>query len=170
LKKFLKRKVKRAEEEENMHEDYKKFKAMLAQVPGPAITLVNEVDAEPSPPVDFEFINELKLGEGIPDWDPEFASGCSCPESGCDLKHDCSDLDEYEEKDKKFAYAKHGRIYSIRDNRLAIFECNSRCSCGPNCVNRVVQRGRKIPLELFKTRGKGWGKFLMMRLLECDQC
>jgi hypothetical protein len=89
-----------------MHEDYKKFKAMLSQVPGPAITLVNKVDTEASPPVDFVFVNELKLDEGVPKWD---ASGYSCPKSGCDLQHDCSDLDEYEAADKKkFAYTNHG--------------------------------------------------------------
>jgi hypothetical protein len=169
-KKFHKKQVKRAaEEEEEMHEDTLKFKNMLSQVPGPEIKLINDFPDEPSLPVDFEFINELKLGAGVPQWDSAFTEGCSCPESGCsDHEHECSDLDIFEHK--MFAYTKGGRIYSSRDNQLAIFECNSRCSCGPGCKNRVVQHGRKIPLELFKTANKGWGKFLMIRLLEYNQC
>jgi hypothetical protein len=72
------RKVKRAEQEE-MHEDYKKFKTMLSQVPGPAITLVNKVDTETSSPVDFEFINELKLGEGVPKRTPSSRLDAAVP-------------------------------------------------------------------------------------------
>ena len=36
-------------------------------------------------------------------------------------------------------------------------ECNKYCTCGPNCRNRVVQKGRKVVLEIFKTDDKGWG-------------
>ncbi|XP_050726500.1 histone-lysine N-methyltransferase SUV39H2-like [Eriocheir sinensis] len=36
--------------------------------------------------------------------------------------------------------------------------CNKRCSCGPNCSNRVVQKGRNISLCIFRTaNGRGWG-------------
>ena len=34
---------------------------------------------------------------------------------------------------------------------------NSKCTCSPACPNRVVQHGRQLPLELFKTACKGWG-------------
>jgi hypothetical protein len=108
------------------------FKKMLSQVPGPDITLINDFPDEPSLPVDLEFINELKLGAGIPQWDPGLTVGCSCLESGCsDHEHGCSDLDIFEHK--KFAYTKGGRTFYNRDNQLAIFECKTRCSCGPDC-------------------------------------
>ena len=38
-----------------------------------------------------------------------------------------------------------------------IIECNSRCPCGVNCLNRELQKGIQTPLEVFKTKDRGWG-------------
>ncbi|XP_047502788.1 histone-lysine N-methyltransferase EHMT2-like [Penaeus chinensis] len=39
-----------------------------------------------------------------------------------------------------------------------IFECNRACRCNKlSCNNRVVQHGISAHMQLFKTRGKGWG-------------
>jgi SET domain-containing protein len=35
-------------------------------------------------------------------------------------------------------------------------ECNSKCGCGPTCINREMQRGLRTPLEMYKTTNKGW--------------
>lgn len=35
-----------------------------------------------------------------------------------------------------------------------IYECNARCSCGPRCSNRVVQRGLQHRMQVFKTRDR----------------
>jgi len=43
------------------------------------------------------------------------------------------------------------------ESRHAIYECNSNCNCGPICKSRVVQKGRKVPLTIFKTANRGWG-------------
>ncbi|KAI5207352.1 SET domain-containing protein [Aureobasidium subglaciale] len=43
------------------------------------------------------------------------------------------------------------------ESRNVLYECNSRCRCGPNCKNRLVQKGRKIPLEVFRTSRRGFG-------------
>ena len=32
-----------------------------------------------------------------------------------------------------------------------------KCVCGPDCVNRVVQKKSQCTLELFMTQKKGWG-------------
>jgi Pre-SET motif len=73
----------------------------------------------------------------------------------CDLKdpNACECLDDSE--DKKFAYDADGLIH--HPPGTAIFECNNCCGCGRTCPNRVVQRGRRMPLEIFKTQKKGWG-------------
>ncbi|KAF2084443.1 SET domain-containing protein [Saccharata proteae CBS 121410] len=42
-------------------------------------------------------------------------------------------------------------------SRFPIYECNENCPCGPMCKTRVVQHGRKVRLEIFKTRNRGWG-------------
>lgn len=38
-----------------------------------------------------------------------------------------------------------------------IYECNSRCKCKKNCLNRVVQHSLTIKLQVFKTTNRGWG-------------
>lgn len=40
---------------------------------------------------------------------------------------------------------------------IDVVECNSRCQCGPNCVNRELQKGLNVHLEVFKTEERGWG-------------
>jgi len=42
-------------------------------------------------------------------------------------------------------------------HKVRIFECGEFCSCPPTCVNRVVQKGRKVPLQIFETRRCGFG-------------
>lgn len=46
-------------------------------------------------------------------------------------------------------------------SRHPIYECNERCNCGPGCKTRVVQKGRKVPLEIFKTPNRGWGESIL---------
>ena len=31
-----------------------------------------------------------------------------------------------------------------------IYECNNKCLCGPSCSNRVVQKGQKVKLCIFR--------------------
>lgn len=38
-----------------------------------------------------------------------------------------------------------------------IYECNSRCKCKKNCLNRVVQHSLEMKLQVFKTSNRGWG-------------
>ena len=39
-----------------------------------------------------------------------------------------------------------------------IYECNKRCKCSDKCFNRVVQKGRKVKLCIYRTsNGCGWG-------------
>ncbi|KAI5813628.1 hypothetical protein BZA77DRAFT_320703 [Pyronema omphalodes] len=135
------------------HPDYKVYTAKLAALPGPPITLVNEVDLVPSPSVDFEFLDELKLAPDVPVYHSDFLFGCDCPEEGCDDPTECSCLREFPVK--RFAYNKHGKVVVGRE--VCIVECNEKCSCGPQCINRVVQNGRKVPLEIFRCEKTGWG-------------
>ena len=44
-----------------------------------------------------------------------------------------------------------------RGTRQEIYECNNSCNCGKDCLNRVVQKGRTIPLQIFMTRRCGFG-------------
>lgn len=64
---------------------------------------------------------------------------------------------------KKFPYFAPGTVKAgnlvqfYLESRNVIYECNDKCSCGRVCKNRVVQKGRTVPLEIFKTDIRGWG-------------
>lgn len=59
---------------------------------------------------------------------------------------------------KRFPYKGNGLLQTFYlESRHPIYECNPRCQCGPNCKTRLVQKGRKVPLQIFKTEKRGWG-------------
>jgi histone-lysine N-methyltransferase SUV39H len=54
-----------------------------------------------------------------------------------------------------------------RESRYPIYECNHKCRCGPRCKNRLVQKGRKVPLTIFRTsNGRGWGVYCNVNLVQ----
>ncbi|XP_044065818.1 histone-lysine N-methyltransferase SUV39H1-like isoform X6 [Siniperca chuatsi] len=113
------------------------------------IFVMNEVDFE-GPPKNFTYINNYKVGQGIVL--DEMAVGCECkncleePVNGC-----CPGASLH-----RMAYNDRGQV-RIRAGQ-PIYECNSQCSCGADCPNRVVQKGIQFDLCIFKTEnGRGWG-------------
>ena len=52
------------------------------------------------------------------------------------------------------AYNQEGCLLIARDY---IFECNASSDCALDCFNRVVGRGVRAQLQVFKTLGRGWG-------------
>lgn len=113
------------------------------------ITVENEVDLD-GPPRAFVYINEYRVGEGITL--NQVAVGCECqdclwaPSGGC-----CPGASLH-----KFAYNDQGQV-RLRAG-LPIYECNARCRCGYDCPNRVVQKGIRYDLCIFRTDdGRGWG-------------
>ncbi|KAF5393677.1 hypothetical protein D9757_000345 [Collybiopsis confluens] len=83
----------------------------------------------------------------------------------CGLRCECQEISELRDKQgrRSRAYTNDGLFrFTGRTRSLAagieIIECNQFCRCSPEqCVNRVAQRPRTIPIEIFKTSGKGWG-------------
>ncbi|KAI0109692.1 SET domain-containing protein [Nemania sp. FL0031] len=64
----------------------------------------------------------------------------------------------------KKTYAYHSRgtragylRSKILTSRDPIYECHEKCVCTPDCPNRVVERGRKVALQIFRTENRGWG-------------
>lgn len=110
-----------------------------------------------------------------------FRAGCNCEDdeecmySTCQcLQEMAPDSDEDDDspgfdesgprlRKKRFAYHSHGAKAGILRSRILhsrepIYECHSGCSCSKNCPNRVVERGRTIPLQIFRTEdNRGWG-------------
>ena len=140
----------------------------LKQLRGKPVKIVNDVD-DSSPPVNFRFINDNFLGSGVQRLGDDFIVGCTCrPENGrgigCEyLSCECvQESDADEQGHRHFAYsAAQSNAGCLRDVHLRtrnhIYECNSKCNCADNCKNRVVQKGRQVPLEIFKTANRGWG-------------
>ncbi|TKA60959.1 hypothetical protein B0A55_11702 [Friedmanniomyces simplex] len=53
------------------------------------------------------------------------------------------------------------------ESRYPIYECNLNCNCGPICKSRVVQKGRRVPLVIFKTANeRGWGVYCKEQLVK----
>uniref|UniRef100_A0A182WVR1 Histone-lysine N-methyltransferase n=1 Tax=Anopheles quadriannulatus TaxID=34691 RepID=A0A182WVR1_ANOQN len=112
------------------------------------VVVENEHDLD-APPNNFTYLQGNIPAEGIsiPN-DPPV--GCEC--NPCTGRSTCcGKLSE-----GRFAYSVKKRL--LLQPGAPIFECNKKCSCGPDCLNRVVQNGGKCNLTLFKTpNGRGWG-------------
>ncbi|KAI0541277.1 histone-lysine N-methyltransferase [Xylaria digitata] len=91
-------------------------------------------------------------------------------DDGDDSSDDGSEIDDadfedwYRKQFRKKAYAYHsngakaGHLRSkMLTSRNPIYECHESCICSPDCPNRVVERGRKVPLQIFRTENRGWG-------------
>ncbi|CAD7014873.1 histone-lysine N-methyltransferase eggless [Ceratitis capitata] len=88
---------------------------------------------------------------------------------GCDCEGDCSDKAKCSCWQLTYAGAKYGNPNTPMEEigyqykRLyehvptGIYECNSRCKCKSNCLNRVAQQPLAMKLQVFKTSNRGWG-------------
>ena len=130
--------------------------ALQVERGGGRISVQNHVDLV-GPPRSFTYINDYKVGDGISL--TEVALGCECtdchgkPVNGC-----CAGASQH-----RFAYNEQGQV-RLRPG-MPIYECNKRCRCGPDCLNRVVQRGIRHSLCIFRTdNGRGWGVRAMERI------
>ncbi|KAG9284175.1 hypothetical protein G9A89_022949 [Geosiphon pyriformis] len=127
------------------------------------LTVVNELDND-GPPEDFTYLQEYLYSPDVPRPDSGFLIGCGCSSEGCKKNSSrrkngngntlCTCLTNNDEDGNEF-YDEKGRVKIPRGQM--IFECNSACKCGPECPNRVAQKGRTVDLEIFKTPDKGWG-------------
>lgn len=149
----------------------RQFLRNLEQLRGPPVSVVNEID-QTSPSLSFTFVNESVIGDGVQKADEEFMSGCSCREEngrncGCEYRscHCLQQSDRDEKGAVHFPYAasqrNRGCLRQVYLNsRNHIYECNRMCNCRANCKNKLVQNGRQVPLEIFKTTNRGWGMFV----------
>ncbi|KAJ7863667.1 SET domain-containing protein [Mycena leptocephala] len=115
------------------------------------ITFVNEVDNEAVPPevdVLFTYLERNYIYDiGI--LEPGTLVGCRC-DTGC--SRGCFRTHGHQ---RNIAYTSQG-LFKF-NTYSKIIECNENCTCPTSCINRVAQRPRRIPIEIFKTESRGWG-------------
>ncbi|KAK4134067.1 SET domain protein [Trichocladium antarcticum] len=141
------------------------------------ITIVNDrPDSNEVLNPDFRFIDHSIIADGVPVAEDSFRTGCDCADDEDCMYSTCYCLDEMapdsdEDTDdptngrprrKRFAYhsggAKAGLLRGrVLDSREPIYECHDGCNCSLRCPNRVVERGRTVPLQIFRTENRGWG-------------
>ncbi|KAI4134233.1 MAG: hypothetical protein LQ347_001705, partial [Umbilicaria vellea] len=153
------------------------FRGVITGVEGPALTVYNDIDDDRSP-LQFSFINDHVCTPGTARVPQEFNHGCTCAAQngrnvGCEyLSCICLDDAATTANGKKmFPYTASGnRKGCLRkqfmNTRNHIHECNGKCNCGSNCKNRLVQHGRQVPVEIFKTESRGWGLRCLVDLKE----
>lgn len=109
-----------------------------------------------------------------------FRSGCECRKDELCQFSECQCLGDVEDSDSDsdgparqnrrlqvYAYQTRGQRAGMlnprmlkRECRAPIYECHDGCACSEECPNRVVERGRRVPLQIFRTKNRGWGKHL----------
>ncbi|KAI6214319.1 hypothetical protein M3Y94_00253500 [Aphelenchoides besseyi] len=103
------------------------------------------------PPKDFKFIQQNVIGKEafeVFDYMPmQRPNTCDC-EGNCGPKSNCCNTlfnEQYGYKDRR-----------LDNDRGTVVECTDQCGCSLSCPNRIVQRGRQIPIVLFRTVDRGW--------------
>ncbi|KAI1504523.1 SET domain-containing protein [Biscogniauxia marginata] len=142
------------------------------------VTIINTVDDAVLRP-SFRFMDKSILAKDVEPTRKEFLTGCECTEGedcqyntcNClqDVEDDSSDDEDGADgtsgapyRKRVYAYHSHGtKAGHLRSkvllSRNPIYECHESCACGQDCPNRVVERGRKVPLQIFRTANRGWG-------------
>ncbi|XVE63830.1 hypothetical protein DITRI_Ditri07aG0052300 [Diplodiscus trichospermus] len=109
------------------------------------IRAVNALDGE-KPPI-FNYVTNVTYPES---YHPSVIGG------GCDCNDGCSDSE-----DCPCFIKSGGETYNYEECIMRakphVIECGPSCKCFTSCINRVSQRGIRFPLEVFKTKRKGWG-------------
>eukprot|EP01119_Soliformovum_irregulare_P020388 TRINITY_DN6594_c0_g1_i1.p1 TRINITY_DN6594_c0_g1~~TRINITY_DN6594_c0_g1_i1.p1 ORF type:complete len:439 (+),score=74.60 TRINITY_DN6594_c0_g1_i1:653-1969(+) len=123
--------------------------ASEGQSPYP-VPVFNEVDETPFP-TQFEWIEKCVYREVV-GASIEFLVGCDCSGS-CQFGEHCTCAGENHLGG--IVYATDGTL--VIPPGIPIYECNMKCRCRLDCVNRVVQNPPCFPLEIFKTADRGWG-------------
>ncbi|KAI9225352.1 MAG: hypothetical protein DHS80DRAFT_3221, partial [Piptocephalis tieghemiana] len=117
---------------------------------GPTIRVVNDYTEE-APPI-FKYLNRNIHGEGVPPLDSLPVNVCNCA-GYCDPEDPtCLCLNKAQ-----------GIVPFDSDHQITLdyseelWECGADCKCADECALRVVQHGRKVKVEIFRTADRGWG-------------
>ena len=123
----------------------------------PLIRIINTIDDEVSPPIEFHYSNHMWHGEGVPLPDFSKLPHCDCFGGKCDPNSTtCTCVQRQrkylDEGMTGFIYDESGRL---RVHDYPIFECNALCGCMEDCSNRVcvhlIFLGRTLTSDLYRS-------------------
>ncbi len=130
---------------------------------GPPISVINEIDEAGIPP-NFTYVENYIYGEGVPcqiDLNERLV-GCQCKVGYCTAKS-CSCFTEH--TGARLNYDRTTSQVVLKPGNV-IYECNSKCSCLSNCINRVSQRKSDLDLAIQRIPKKGWGVITQRKIPE----
>ncbi|KAF9899641.1 Eukaryotic translation initiation factor 2 subunit 3 [Linnemannia zychae] len=138
------------------------FERLFEESRGPRIIVENTVD-DAGRPEEFRYINDSVYGPGVQPPNPDFIDSCSCAPGQCSVENGCDCMREavLVNESGELPYDKDGRV-TTHANKL-LWECNSRCGCGPSCTWNYSQRPRELSLKIKRYKNKGWGVVLNQR-------
>ncbi|PCH33200.1 SET domain-containing protein [Wolfiporia cocos MD-104 SS10] len=131
-----------------------------------SVTFVNDVNSDEVPPGldNFKYCERHYVrAQGIPGTADMSGAlvACEC-DTSCDDAEQCGCQRPSELVDdhnaREFAYTDQGLFRFNVPQGVAVIECNRNCLCDVyTCPNRVAQRPRNVPIEIFRTQDCGWG-------------
>jgi [histone H3]-lysine9 N-trimethyltransferase SUV39H len=153
--------------------------SQFEDLPGPPVTFSNDVNAKQLDGK-FQFISSYVKRPGVTIARKE-GWGCRCAgvcgPNSCDCLLDIEK--KFDDKEKKWpgrdplsprkivpyktledgltVLEDNFLAASVTDKNSEIVECDESCGCARQCWNRVVGRGRTLPLEVFMTAKCGFG-------------
>lgn len=152
-----------AEQERTCH--YCQFRQFDSHEQYP-ISIVFEQDTTLEIPTSFQFI-EKSIAYDVELAEDSVRTGCNCEDDASCLDQTCECFEDVDWTSVRGYTAGAYHVTGDRKgclrgwmlhSRLPIYECHERCSCSERCPNRVVGQGRKVPLQVFPTANRGWGK------------
>ncbi|GJP44029.1 hypothetical protein CLOM_g3421 [Closterium sp. NIES-68] len=111
------------------------------------VVVTNCIDKPPTMPPAFQYVMANIMPEGLTLHGG--AHSCHC-KGACTNESKCACAKRNKDG---FSYVQGGRLIKARG---IVMECGPSCACGPQCINRVGQRGLRFRLEVYKTSHKGW--------------
>ncbi|KAL3106560.1 hypothetical protein niasHT_016682 [Heterodera trifolii] len=108
------------------------------------------------PPTDFAFVLENTFSSRVQQYMKGFLKleFCMCKANGltCGAAVNCCS----EIFGQLYCYGENSKLDVCKARGNWIVECTDGCSCDIYCPTRVVQRGRQIPIVIFRTLDRGW--------------
>lgn len=99
------------------------------------------------------------------DVDPGAFLACRCTTCQRASQCDCQTGSEITNERGQKLYAYSCGLFAFRIPQGAeVIECNKHCRCSTACGNRIAQKPRDIPIEIFKTKQCGWGARCLVAL------